>query len=170
MRSSMRSALATFFVATCLAPLNANAQDASCSCATPYQGQSVPVGMVLSSAGNVMILQSAGYVDAAGGSELPLGGRVIAGARSSAVVKVGQGCRLELAENSSLDISLAGKNVCVKVQGPESSTSVLTHNGSFALDGDNLITPVTLFGALALGAGILSVATVDDEDEDGVSP
>jgi hypothetical protein len=169
MKFSVYCAWAGFFAAIYVAPVTARAQDASCSCATAYQGPSTSVGTVVSSVGDVMVLQPAGYVDAAQGSELSLGNRIVTGARSSAAVKVGQGCRLELAENSSLDISRAGNNICVKVLREETSTSVLTHQGAFAQQGPNgtrIITPATLFGALAIGAGILSATNDGDAVSD----
>jgi hypothetical protein len=113
-----------------------------------------------------MVLQSAGYVGAAERSELSLGSRVVTGARSSATVWVGQGCRLQLAENSSLDIALTGNNICVKVHEPGASTSVLTHDGAFALNGERIVTPETLFGAMAIGAAILSATNDGDAVSD----
>ena len=163
MKPSLCCALASFVAASFVAPVLAQARDAWCNCAITYQASSLPVGTLLSSVGDVMVLQSAGYVAAAAGSELSLGSRVITGAKSSAAVRVGQDCRLDVAEKSSLDISRLGDKICVRVEPSQSSTSVLTNDGTYALNGRRIITPATLFGGLAIGAAILS-ATQDDDD------
>ncbi|MER8880712.1 hypothetical protein [Mesorhizobium sp. M0684] len=146
-----KSAVAGLVALAGLVPVSSFAQDASCTCATAYQGAN-PIGSIGQVNGDVMISQVAGYGPAQTGGALDFGSRVVVGAKGSASVRVG-GCNLSVPANSTLDISRVENKICLNVLGSEQTAQTGGSNN------DNK-TPLIIFGGMALGAGILA-ATAD---------
>ncbi|MER8785987.1 hypothetical protein NKH60_33330 [Mesorhizobium sp. M1006] len=151
-----KNALAGFAALLSFAPVSSFAQDASCTCATAYQGVS-PIGSLGHVNGDVMISQVAGYGPVQAGGALDFGSRIVVGANGSASVHVG-GCNLSVPANSTLDISRVENKICLNVLGSEHTAQTSNPNRSN--------TPLFIFGGMALGAGIL--AATQDKDH-GVS-
>ncbi|RUZ54503.1 hypothetical protein EN947_38230, partial [Mesorhizobium sp. M7A.F.Ca.US.003.02.2.1] len=82
----VKTALAVFVVSIGFGSASSFAQDASCSCATPYQGSASPIGSIHSAIGDVMVSQTTGYGAAKVGSALDFGSRVVVGAKGAASV------------------------------------------------------------------------------------
>ncbi|MER8453923.1 hypothetical protein NKJ46_30225 [Mesorhizobium sp. M0166] len=150
-----KSALAGFVALVGLAPVSSFAQDASCTCATAYQGVN-PIGSIKRVNGNVMVSQVAGYGPAQAGGALDFGSRVVVGAKGSASVNVG-GCNVSVPANSTLDISRVENKICLNVLGSEHTAQAGNSTGN-----SNNNTPLFIFGGMALGAGILA-ATADKD-------
>ncbi|MER8461009.1 hypothetical protein NKH82_28970 [Mesorhizobium sp. M0915] len=150
-----KSALAGFVALVGLAPVSSFAQDASCTCATAYQGAN-PIGSIGHVNGNVMVSQVAGYGPAQAGGALDFGSRVVVGAKGSASVNVG-GCNVSVPANSTLDISRVEDKICLNVLGSEHTAQTGNSTGT-----SNNNTPLFIFGGMALGAGILA-ATADKD-------
>ncbi|MER9545622.1 hypothetical protein NKI72_26820 [Mesorhizobium sp. M0437] len=150
----VKSALAGVVVLAGFAPVSSFAQDASCTCATAYQGSN-PIGSIGHVNGNVMVSQVAGYGPAQAGGALDFGSRVVVGAKGSASVNVG-GCNLSVPANSTLDISRVDNRICVNVLGSEHTAQAGNSTGT----SNN--TPLFIFGGMALGAGVLA-ATADKD-------
>ncbi|MER9120470.1 hypothetical protein NKH93_28375 [Mesorhizobium sp. M0954] len=153
MNEMLRSALVGLVVLAGFAPLSSFAQDASCTCATAYQGAN-PIGSIGNINGDVMVSQVAGYGPAQAGGALDFGSRVVVGGKGSASVRVG-GCNLSVPANSTLDISRVEDKICLNVLGSEKTAQTGNANGN-----NNNNTPLFIFGGMALGAGILA-ATAD---------
>ncbi|MER8956290.1 hypothetical protein NKH98_26965 [Mesorhizobium sp. M0833] len=151
----LKSALAGFVVLAGFAPVSSFAKDASCTCATAYQGTN-PIGSIGSVNGDVMVSQVAGYGPAQAGSALEFGSRVVVGAKGSASVRVG-GCNLSVPANSTLDISRVENKICLNVLGSEHTAQTGDSNND---DNDDK-TPLYIFGGMVGAAGILA-ATQDD--------
>ncbi|MER8370183.1 hypothetical protein [Mesorhizobium sp. M1378] len=149
----VKSALAALVVLAGFAPVSSFAQDASCTCATAYNGVN-PIGSLGRVNGDVMISQVAGYGPAKAGGALDFGSRVVVGAKGSASVQVG-GCNLSVPANSTLDISRVDNKICLNVLGSEKTAQTGNTNS-------NNNTPLFIFGGMALGAGILA-ATADKD-------
>lgn len=168
MNLTVKLALAGSIASIGLGPVSSFAQDAPCTCTTAYQAAANSIGAIGRANGDVMVSQAAGYGPAKAGSALNFGSRVVVGARGSASVNVG-GCNLDVPANSSLDISRAENNICLKVVGSEQTAAVGVspeHTGQIAPGGVGSNTPLFLFGGMAAAAGVLA-ATQDDDD--GVS-
>ncbi|MER9234972.1 hypothetical protein NKI56_23215 [Mesorhizobium sp. M0622] len=150
-----KSALAGFVALLGFTPVSSFAQDASCTCATAYQGAS-PIGSLGHVNGDVMISQVAGYGPAQAGGALDFGSRVVVGAKGSASVNVG-GCNLSVPANSTLDISRVENKICLNVLGSEQTAQTGNSTGT-----SNNNTPLFIFGGMALGAGLLA-ATADKD-------
>ncbi|MER9971829.1 hypothetical protein [Mesorhizobium sp. M0060] len=148
----VKSALAGFVVLAGFAPVSSFAQDASCTCATAYQGTN-PIGSIGRVNGDVMISQVAGYGPAQAGGALDFGSRVVVGAKGSAAVQVG-GCNLSVPANSTLDISRVENKICLNVLGSERTAQTQNSNNNQSR------VPLLIFGGMALGAGVLA-ATAD---------
>lgn len=142
-----KSALAGFVALLGFAPVSSFAQDASCTCATAYNGVN-PIGSLGRVDGNVMVSQVAGYDQAKAGGALDFGSRVVVGAQGSASVRVG-GCSLSVPPNSTLDISRVENKICLNVLGSEKTAQTENSNNVNK-------TPLIIFGGMALGAGILA--------------
>ncbi|RWN42669.1 MAG: hypothetical protein E5Y04_13500 [Mesorhizobium sp.] len=156
----VKTALAVFVVSIGFGSASSFAQDASCSCATPYQGSANPIGSIRSATGDVMVSQRAGYGAAKVGSALDFGSRVVVGANGAASVLVG-GCNLEVSANSSLDVSRLGNNICLKLVGSEQTAAIQPSGG-----GAGFGLPEAIFAGALLASGVLA-ATQDDDN--GVS-
>ncbi|TIT21308.1 MAG: hypothetical protein E5W81_00585 [Mesorhizobium sp.] len=153
MNPVVKSALAGVVALAGFAPVQSFAQDASCTCATAYQGVG-PIGSIGHVDGDVMISQVAGYGPAQAGGALDFGSRVVVGGKGSASVHVG-GCNLSVPANSTLDISRVENKICLNVLGSEQTAQTGGSN-------NNNNTPLYIFGGMALGAGILA-ATADKD-------
>ncbi|MER8867821.1 hypothetical protein NKI19_29685 [Mesorhizobium sp. M0751] len=156
----LRSALAGVVMLAGFAPVSSFAQDASCTCATAYNGVN-PIGTFGRVNGDVMISQVAGYGPAQAGGALDFGSRVVVGDKGSALVQVG-GCNLSVPANSTLDISRVENKICLNVLGSEKTAQTQNSNNN------NSKVPLIIFGGMALGAGIL--AATADKHHGGVSP
>ncbi|MCP9234030.1 hypothetical protein NMG46_28125 [Mesorhizobium sp. LMG 17147] len=154
----VKSALAGLVASISFGPVSSFAQDASCTCATAYQGVASSIGSIGHANGDVMVSQTAGYGPAKAGSPLDFGSRVVVGAKGSASVNVG-GCSLNVPANSSLDISRVENKICLKVVGSEQTAAI-------GDPGDKSWVPLGIFVGMAGAAGILA-ATQDDDN--GVS-
>ncbi|MER9419170.1 hypothetical protein NKI95_24955 [Mesorhizobium sp. M0306] len=153
MNPVVKSALAGVVALAGFTPVQSFAQDASCTCATAYQGVG-PIGSIGHVDGDVMISQVAGYGPAQAGGALDFGSRVVVGGKGSASVHVG-GCNLSVPANSTLDISRVENKICLNVLGSEQTAQTGGSN-------NNNNTPLYIFGGMALGAGILA-ATADKD-------
>ncbi|WP_376705414.1 hypothetical protein RQ479_13230 [Mesorhizobium sp. ISC25] len=153
MNPVVKSALAGVVALAGFGPVPSFAQDASCTCATAYQGVG-PIGSIGHVDGDVMISQVAGYGPAQAGGALDFGSRVVVGGKGSASVHVG-GCNLSVPTNSTLDISRVENKICLNVLGSEQTAQTGGAN-------NNNNTPLYIFGGMALGAGILA-ATADKD-------
>ncbi|CAH2394813.1 hypothetical protein [Mesorhizobium ventifaucium] len=170
MNLTVKVALAGFVASIGFGPVSSFAQDASCTCTTPYQGAAGSIGSIGRANGDVMVSQAAGYGPAKAGNVLDFGSRIVVGAKGSASVKVG-GCNLEVPADSSLDISRVENNICLKVVGSEQTAGAVSseHTGQIAAGARaNSRLPLFIFGGMAGTAGILS-ATQDDGDGGAVS-
>ncbi|MCV3210542.1 hypothetical protein OHD62_29650 [Mesorhizobium sp. YC-39] len=168
MNLTVKSALAGLIVSISFSPVSSFAQDASCTCATAYQGAASSIGSIGHADGDVMVSQTAGYGPAKAGAALDFGSRVVVGTKGSASVRVG-GCNVKVPANSSLDISRVENNICLKVVGSEQTAAVGVspeHTGQIASGGTPSWLPLGLFAGMAGAAGILA-ATQDDDN--GVS-
>ncbi|MER8436316.1 hypothetical protein NKH36_27165 [Mesorhizobium sp. M1312] len=159
MNLTVKIALAGFVASIGFGPVSSFAQDAPCTCTTPYQAAANSIGSIATANGDVMVSQAAGYGPAKAGSALDFGSRVVIGARGSASVNVG-GCNLDVPANSSLDISRVENNICLRMLGSEHTAQVPPG------DNDRSNTPLFIFGGMAGAAGILA-ATQDDGDGNG---
>ncbi|RWO20445.1 MAG: hypothetical protein EOS08_21485 [Mesorhizobium sp.] len=168
MNLTVKVALAGFVASIGFGPVSsfaqdASAQDASCTCTTPYQGAASSIGSIGHANGDVMVSQAAGYGPAKAGNALDFGSRIVVGAKGAASVNVG-GCSLDVPANSSLDISRVENNICLKVVGSEQTAAAVSseHTGQIP-PGDNnrSNTPLFIFGGMVGAAGILA-ATQDD--------
>ncbi|RWO01702.1 hypothetical protein [Mesorhizobium sp.] len=176
MNLTVKVALAGFAASIGFGPVSsfaqdASAQDASCTCMTPYQGAASSIGSIGQANGDVMVSQAAGYGPAKAGNALDFGSRIVVGAKGSASVNVG-GCNLDVPANSSLDISRVENNICLKVAGSEQRAAVGVspeHTGQIAAGGNRSWVPAGIFLGMAGAAGILA-ATQDDDDGGSVSP
>lgn len=167
MNLNVKIALAGLIASISFGPVSSFAQDASCTCATAYQGVASSIGSIGHANGDVMVSQTAGYGPAKPGTALDFGSRVVVGAKGSASVNVG-GCNVNVPANSSLDISRVENNICLKVVGSEQTAAVgvsSEHTGQIA-GGDRSWLPFGIFAGMAGTAGILA-ATQDDDN--GVS-
>lgn len=123
----LKTVLAVFVASLGFGPVSSFAQDASCSCVTAYQGPAAPIGSIRSADGDVMVSQTAGYGPAKAGDALDFGSRVVVvGAKGTAYILVG-GCNLP--DNSSLDISRLGNNICLKLVGSEHTAAIQPSGG-----------------------------------------
>jgi hypothetical protein len=162
----VKTALTGFVAVIGFGSGSAFAEDASCSCATAYQGSANPIGSVRSVKGNVMVSQATGYETAKAGSGLDFGSRVVVGAKSSASVQVGD-CKLSVPTNSSLNISRVGNKICLRLEGSEQSAAGVSSEQTGAIDGPRKFgMPEALFAGMGVTAGVLA-ATQDDDN--GVS-
>jgi hypothetical protein len=171
MNLTVKIALAGFIAASGLGPVSSFAQDAPCTCTTPYQGTASSIGSIGHANGDVMVSQAAGYGPAKAGNALDFGSRIVVGARGAASVSVGS-CSMDVPANSSLDISRVENNICLKVVGSEQTAAAPAvsseHTGQIAPGGTRSNTPLFIFGGMAAAAGILA-ATQDDDDGGAVS-
>lgn len=167
MNLTVKSALAGLIVSISFGPVSSFAQDASCTCATAYQGAASSIGSIGHANGDVMVSQTAGYGPAKAGAALDFGSRVVVGAKGSASVRVG-GCNVNVPANSSLDISRVENNICLKVLSSEQTAAVGVGSEQTGAIGDPPPSwlPFGLFAGMAGAAGILA-ATQDDNN--GVS-
>jgi hypothetical protein len=156
----IKTALAVFVASIGFGPVSSFAQDASCSCATAYQGSAAPIGSIRSADGDVMVSQTAGYGPAKAGNTIDFGSRVVVGGNGEASVLVG-GCKLEIPANSSLDISRVGDNICLKLVGSEQTAAIQPSSGNGGFG-----PPEGIFAGALLTSGVLA-ATQDDDN--GVS-
>ncbi|RUW62300.1 hypothetical protein [Mesorhizobium sp. M7A.F.Ca.US.008.03.1.1] len=156
----IKTALAVFVASLGFGPVSSFAQDASCSCATAYQGPANPIGSIRSANGDVMVSQAAGYSPAKAGNALDFGSRVVVGAKGTASVLIG-GCNLDVPANSSLDVSRFGNNICLKLVGFEQTAAIQPSGG-----GGGFGPPEAIFAGALLTTGVLA-ATQDDDN--GVS-
>ncbi|TIM38922.1 hypothetical protein [Mesorhizobium sp.] len=178
MNLTVKVALAGFVASIGFGPVSsfaqdASAQDASCTCMTPYQGAASSIGSIGRANGDVMVSQAAGYGSAKAGNALDFGSRIVVGANGAASVNVG-GCSLDVPANSSLDISRVENNICLRVVGSEQTAGAVSseHTGQIPPGGNRSNTPLFIFGGMVGAAGILA-ATQDDGDGrggGGVSP
>ena len=136
------------------------AQDASCGCATAYQGPGNPVGSIRQVAGDVVVSQTAGYDTAKVGGALDLGSRVVVGPKGSAVVRAG-GCNVTVPANSSLDISRDGDKVCLKVLGSE-QTAAVPESSNRGGGGFKFGAPEAIFAGAIVTSGVLAATQKDD--------
>ncbi|TIP30570.1 MAG: hypothetical protein E5X67_01775 [Mesorhizobium sp.] len=174
MNLTVKVALAGFVASIGFGPVSSFAQDASCTCTTPYQGAANSIGSIGRANGNVMVSQAAGYGPAKVGNALDFGSRVVVGARGSASVNVG-GCNLDVPANSSLDIFRVENNICLKVVGSEQTVAGVSseHTGQIApppvpaVPNFGVGLPAGIFLGVSLGA-VVAAATQDDGDS--VSP
>jgi hypothetical protein len=160
MKLVVKAVLAVFVALLGFGPVLSFAQDASCSCATAYQGPANPTGSIRSANGDVMVSQSAGCGPAKAGNALDFGSRVVVGANGAASVLVG-GCKLDVPVSSSLDISRVGNNICLKLVGSEQTAAIQPSGG-----GGGFGPPEAIFDGALLTTGVLA-ATQDDDN--GVS-
>ena len=79
----VKSALAGFVASIGFGPVSSFAQDASCTCTTPYQGAANSIGSIGRANGDVMVSQAAGYGPAKAGNALDFGSRIVVGAKGS---------------------------------------------------------------------------------------
>lgn len=168
MNLNVKIALAGLIASISFGPVSSFAQDASCTCATAYQGVASSIGSIGHANGDVMVSQTAGYGPAKAGATLDFGSRVVVGAKGSASVNVG-GCNVNVPANSSLDISRVENNICLKVVGSEQTAAVgvsSEHTGQIASGGTPSWLPLGIFAGMAGTAGILA-ATQDNNN--GVS-
>ncbi|MCF6118018.1 hypothetical protein L2449_14135 [Mesorhizobium muleiense] len=171
MNLTVKVALAGFVASIGFGPVSSFAQDASCTCMTPYQGAASSIGSIGQANGDVMVSQAAGYGPAKAGNALDFGSRIVVGAKGAASVNVG-GCNLDVPANSSLDISRVENNICLKVVGSEQTAAAVSseHTGQIGAGGNRSWVPLGIFAGMAGAAGILA-ATQDDGDGGGaVSP
>ncbi|TIL41891.1 hypothetical protein [Mesorhizobium sp.] len=171
MNLTVKVALAGFVASIGFGPVSSFAQDASCTCTTPYQGAASSIGSIGQANGDVMVSQAAGYGPAKAGNALDFGSRIVVGAKGAASVNVG-GCNLDVPANSSLDISRVENNICLKVVGSEQTAAAVSseHTGQIGAGGNQSWVPAGIFLGMAGTAGILA-ATQDDGDGGGpVSP
>ncbi|RUW64836.1 MULTISPECIES: hypothetical protein [unclassified Mesorhizobium] len=164
----LKAALAGMVASFGFGSVSAFAQDASCTCATAYQGPANPIGSIQSVSGNVMVSQTAGYGPAKEGSALDFGSRLQVGANGLASVRVG-GCKLSVPANSSLDISRVENNICLKIVKPEHTAAAISpeHTGAIGPSGKFAFgLPETFFAGALITAGVL---TATQNDDNGVS-
>ncbi|TIL84184.1 MAG: hypothetical protein E5Y73_34560 [Mesorhizobium sp.] len=164
MNLTVKIALAGFVASIGFGPVSsfaqdASAQDASCTCMTPYRGAASSIGSIGQANGDVMVSQAAGYGPAKAGNALDFGSRIVVGAKGAASVNVGA-CSLDVPANSSLDISRVENNICLRMLGSEHTAQVPPGNNNQSN------TPLFIFGGMVGAAGILA-ATQDDGDGNG---
>ena len=163
MNLTAKVALAGFVASIGLGPVSSFAQDASCTCTTPYQAAANSIGSIGHANGDVMVSQAAGYGPAKAGNALDFGSRIVVGAKGAASVNVG-GCNLDVPANSSLDISRVENNICLKVVGSEQTAAGVSPEQTGQIPpgaAANSRLPLFIFGGVAGTAGVLS-ATQDD--------
>ncbi|RWE64187.1 hypothetical protein [Mesorhizobium sp.] len=148
----VKSALVGLVASLGFAPASSFAQDASCTCATAYQGIN-PIGSIGRINGDVMVSQVAGYGPAQSGGALDFGSRVVVGGKGSASVRVG-GCNLSVPANSTLDISRVDNKICLNVLGSEQTAQADSSNNDDR-------TPLYIFGGMAGAAAILAATQGD---------
>lgn len=163
MNLTVKVALAGFVALIGFGPVSSFAQDASCTCTTPYQGAASSIGSIGRANGDVMVSQAAGYGPAKAGNALDFGSRIVVGAKGSASVNVG-GCSLDVPANSSLDISRVENNICLRVLGSE-HTAQITPDSNRRSN-----TPLFIFAGMAGAAAILAATQDDGDDRGSVSP
>lgn len=162
MNLTVKVALAGFVASMGFGPVSSFAQDAPCTCTTPYQGAANSIGSIGRANGDVMVSQAAGYGPAKAGNALDFGSRVVVGAKGAASVNVG-GCNLDVPANSSLDISRVENNICLRVLGSEHTAQIAP--GSTA----NSRLPLFIFGGMAGTAAVLAATQDDGRGRGGVS-
>ncbi|TPM37615.1 hypothetical protein FJ967_16260 [Mesorhizobium sp. B2-3-4] len=157
MKLIVRTTVVGFVVSVGFGSVSAFAQDASCSCATAYHGPQNPVGSIVSTNGDVMVSQAAGYGPAKAGNTLDFGSRVVVGPKGTASVAVG-GCNLDVPANSSLDVSRVEGNICLKLVGSEQTAAVQQSSGAPGGFGP----PEGIFAGALLATGVLAATQNDD--------
>lgn len=171
MNLTVKVALAGFVASIGFGPVSSFAQDASCTCTTPYQGTANSIGSIGRANGDVMVSQAAGYGPAKAGNALDFGSRIVVGANGAASVNVG-GCNVDVPANSSLDISRVENNICLKVVGSEQTAGAVSNEQTGQIPtgapANNL--PLFIFGGMAGTAGILAATQDDGDDRGPVSP
>lgn len=145
------------------APVAASAQDLSlCTCVTPYQGANAQVGKVMSYRGDVKVTQPAGYTGPESDDGLSIGSRVLVGPKSNAEITVGSQCALSITENSTVNITRIGDNVCVNAQQVGLTTGAIG-------DDKGLGFPEYFFGA-AVGTSAIAGALSNGQNGDDGEP
>lgn len=146
--------------ATTFAPVVGFAQDASqCACLVPFQPGILQVGQVQSFRGDVQVTQPAGYNGPQTEGALSVGSRILIGPGASADISVVPSCNLSVAENSTVNISRIGEQICVSIE--EVGRAAGYFNGS------GLGFPEYFFGASVGTAALAGALGGDGNDDDG---
>lgn len=127
---------------------------ASCACTGSVASIEGTVGEIISARGEVLVLQSSGYVPAAPGTPLSSRSQIMLGPDAAASLSVGSDCRLNVAGNRDIRLSPVPDGICVAVNNPVVVPMRGSNRGQLILG---------VVGALAVG-GVVAIAVGSDGD------